>query len=107
VGKATKSYRQEIFSPHKLSRYQQFLTDYLKGTPVFFFVYAPTRRGPANALHIGKLEDFLIQAGVAANPHLLNIKGTKEEEWGIAGVIRGGKGKTSADARMFRQMMKI
>jgi hypothetical protein len=107
VGKATKSFKQEVFAPHKLSRYQQFLADYLRGTPVLFFVVAPMRRGAPNSLHIGQLEDFLIQAGVAANPHLLNIKGTKAEQWGIAGVIRGGKGKTSKGAQQFRQIMKL
>jgi hypothetical protein len=107
VGKVTKSFKQEVFAPHKLSRYRQFLADYLKGTPILFFVVAPTKRGAPNSAHIGQLETFLIQAGVVANPHLLNIKGTKEEQWDIAGVIRGGKGKTSSGAKQFRRIMKL
>lgn len=31
VGKATRSFRQEVFTHHKLTRYQQFLADYVKG----------------------------------------------------------------------------
>jgi hypothetical protein len=50
----------------------------------------------------------LIQAGVAANPdNFLNIQGTKIEEWGIAGVLRSGKGKRSQAAKDFVRIMKI
>lgn len=106
VGRA-KSFKQEVFAHHKLTRYQQFLVEYAKGTPVLFFVTLPKKKGAPNASHIRELEEFLIQAGLAANPNLLNIKGTKTEEWGIAGVLRGGKGKPSFGASQFRQLMKI
>lgn len=107
VGKASGSFRREAFAHHKLTRYQQFLADYQRGTPVMFFILAPTKRGAPNRTHIAGLEKFLIQTGQAANPHLLNIKGTKTEEWGIAGVLRGGKGKPSNGAREFRRLMKL
>lgn len=107
VGKATKTFKQEAFAPHKLTRYQQALADYRKGTPIMFFVIAPKKKGAPNNKHIGQLEVFLIQAGLAANPDLLNIKGTKQESWGISGVLRGGKGKRSAAAHSFRALMKI
>jgi hypothetical protein len=107
VGRATKSFKQEVFAHHKLTRYQQFLVDYARGTPVLFLVTLPKKKGAPNASHIRELEDFLIQAGLAANADLLNIKGTKTEEWGIAGVLRGGKGKRSVEAKQFRKMMKI
>ena len=107
AGRATKSFKQEVFAHHKLTRYQQYLADVNKGTPVLFFVVAPKKRGAPNAKHIAQLEDFLIQSGVAANPGFLNIQGTKVEEWGIAGVIRGGKGKPSQSAMDFIKMMKF
>ena len=107
VGKATNNLKQEVFAHHKLTRYQQFLADYQKGTPVLFFLIAPKKKGAPNAAHIGELESFLIQVGLAANPHLLNVKGTKAEEWGIGGVLRGGKGKISTTAKQFRELMKI
>jgi hypothetical protein len=107
VGKATKSFKQEVFAHHKLTRYQQFLADYQKGTPVLFFVVLPVKKGKANAAHIGDLERFLIQTGMAANSDLLNIKGTKEAEWGISGVLRSGKGKPSKAAADFRKLMKL
>ncbi len=73
VGKATRTFKQETFAPHKLAKYQQFLADYRKGTPLLFFVVAPTKRGAPNKIHITELEDFLIQVALTANPDLLNI----------------------------------
>ena len=107
VGRATRSFKQEAFAHHKLTRYQQFLADYRKGTPVLFFVVAPRKKGAPNSVHIKGLEDFLIQTGMVANSELLNVKGTKAEEWGIAGILRGGKGKPSQAARDFKKLMKI
>jgi len=60
VGKATASFRQEVFAHHKLSRYQQFLADYAKGTPVLFLVIAPKGRGKPNAKAMGEVERYLI-----------------------------------------------
>jgi hypothetical protein len=107
IGRATKSFKQEVFAHHKLTRYQQFLVDYAKGTPLLFFLVAPRKKGAPNEAHIKGLEDFLIQTGLAANPDLLNIKGTKTEEWAIAGVLRSGKGKPSTGARQFRRLMNL
>lgn len=107
IGKATKNFKQEVFAPHKLQYYQQVLADQLKGTPVLFFVSLPTKKGKVNVKHIGRLEDFLIEVGVAANPDLMNIKGTKSEEWGIEGVIRGNKGQPNKSSSDFKKCMKI
>lgn len=107
VGKATKGFKQESFAAHKLAKYQQFLADYKKGTPVLFFLVAPTKKGVPNTAHISGLEDFLIQVALAANPDLLNVKGTKAAQWGITGLLRSGKGKPSKAACGFRKMMKI
>lgn len=107
VGKATRTFKQEVFAAHKLAKYQQFLADYRKGTPILFLVVAPTKRGAPNHTHIGELEDFLIQIARAANPDLLNIQGTQMEEWGIAGVLRGGQGKPAKDAGEFKKMLNV
>ena len=107
VGKAANGFKPETFAAHKLTRYQQFLTDYAKGTPIMFFVVPPAKKGAPNVSHINELEAFLIQVGVAANPDLLNIKGTKVEEWGISGILRAGTGKPTASAKGFRKLMKF
>ncbi len=105
VGKATGDYHQECFTADKANKYTLGLSDYDKGTPVLFFVALPHKRGPVNKKLIGDLEDFLIQNAKARNPDLLNKVGAGEADWGIGGVIRGGKGKPSFAARGFKAMM--
>ena len=107
VGKATRSLKQEVFAPHKLNRYQQFLAEYVKATPVLFLILTPIQKGMPNNKQIGSIEKHLITLGVSANPDLLNQKETKSPDWGIMGVIRGGKGKVSSGTRDFRQMMSL
>jgi len=107
VGKATKSLKQEVFAHHKLTRYHQFLARYAKGTPVVFFVLAPSQRGKPNVSQIKHVEKYLIDLGITANAGLLNVKDTNPPDWGIQGVVRGGKGKTSTGTKDFRTMMGI
>lgn len=108
VGRATRNrFRQEVFTPHKLNYYSQALTDYRRGTPVLFLLVPTAKRGAINAKCVSKLENFLIQTAVAVNPDLKNVQGTKAADWGVVGVIRGGKGKPSASARRFKNTMKI
>jgi len=107
AGKATKSFHKECFTSTKLNKYNQCLIDYARGTPIMFFVMLPIRRGPKNVKHISELERFLIQTGMAANPDLLNVQGTRSAEWGITGVLRSGQGKPSKSALGFRNMMKL
>jgi len=107
VGMATKAFKKEVFAPHKLSRYQEFLADDAKGTPVVFLLVAPTKKGAPNVSQIEALEKFMIQVAVARNPHLLNVQGTRSAEWSVAGVIRGGAGKPSKAAAKFRKFMAL
>ncbi len=107
VGQATRTFKRELFQPHKLAKYQRALADYHRGTPVLLLVIAPRRKGKANTSHIGQLEDFLIQVAVAANPDLLNIQGTKQERWSIAGVLRSGQGKASNAATALKRALKL
>jgi hypothetical protein len=107
VGKATKSFKQEVFTGHKLSRYHQFLVDYAKGTPVFFSLAAPVKKGKPNDKKISAIERYLISLGITANEDLLNERDTKTLDWGIKGVVRGGKGKSTKGTQSFRLMMGI
>lgn len=107
VGKATRTFGGEVFAPHKLAYYHQVLAEYKRGTPVLFLVTAPKKRGIPNNSHVGELEAFLIQTALAANPHIMNVKGTKAEDWGIVGILRSGRGKASLAAKNFRRMMKL
>ena len=107
VGRATKNFKQEVFASHKLEKYQRCLADIEKGTPVLFFVMLPATKGKPNVKAIESVEEYLIQIAVSKNPDLLNVKGTELEDWGIAGVIRGGSGKRSKAAAAFKQAMGL
>ena len=106
-GISPKGFRQEVFQPHKLTKYQQGLADYLKGKPVLFFLTPPVAKGATNVTSINELEAFLIQTAVSKNPELLNVKGTKKEEWAIAGVVRSGVGKPSKAAKALKGSLGI
>lgn len=107
IGKATSSFAGEVFTEAKLNRYNETLADFKKGKPVLFFVVAPINKGQPAKKKVDALEKHLIQTVKAAYPSLRNKIGTRIPRWGIAGVLRGGKGKTSKSASALRQIMGI
>lgn len=107
VGRATKTFIKEVFAPHKLEKYQRCLADFHKGTPILFLLTATTSKGAPNISAIHELEEYLIQTAVSRNPHLLNVRGTKREEWAIRGVLRSGVGKPSKSAVAFKRTLAI
>lgn len=107
VGKATRQFRSEVFTPHKMAKYQRALSDCGKGTPVLFFLSAPARKGAPNLKAIHELEEFLIQTAVSRNEDLLNVKGTKRATWSIAGIVRSPVGKPSSSARQLRRALGL
>ena len=74
---------------------------------MFFFLVAAVKKGKPNAKKISAIERYLINLGITANPDLLNERDTKTPDWGIKGVVRGGKGKSTKGTKPFRLMMGI
>lgn len=107
VGKATKTFKQETFNPSNRNKYNAGFSEYARGTPVMYFVVHPEQKGPANGKHIAEIEDFLIQAGIAKNPNLQNVRGTQRPGWSIKGVIRSGVGKRSKSEVEFGALFDI
>ena len=101
VGKATKSFKQEIFAPHKLNKYSQGFNDRIKGTPIMFFICLDRTKGPVNKSAINDAESYLIQTSLVANKKLTNEKKTALEPWGIRGIIRshGAPSKAATELR--------
>jgi hypothetical protein len=107
VGKATKSFKQETFNATNRHKYHSGFSEYGKGTPVMYFVVHASQRGPTNAKQIAEIEDFLIQAGVAKNSDLQNVKGAQQPLWSIKGVIRSGAGKRNKAESSFSTLFDI
>jgi hypothetical protein len=107
VGKAAKSFKQETFNAANRYKYTDGFSEYAKGTPLIYFVVHPTQKGPTNNKEIEAIEDFLIQAGVARNPDLQNVKGALQPSWSIKGVVRSGRGKRNEAEVGFSSMFDI
>ena len=106
IGKATKSFKDEVFTPHKLHKFSEALGNQKKGTPMLFLVCLDKTKGPVSKIAIDEAESYLIQAGLAANPNLLNSRKTKVPTWCINGIVRSKQGKPSAAAAAFRRCIK-
>lgn len=106
VGKATKTFKQEAFNPSNKYKYHDGFGDYARGTPLMYFVTSPGK-SKVHGRYIGEIEDFLIQAGVAKNPFIQNVRGAQEPKWNIKGVIRHGGGWRSESAADFTKLFDI
>lgn len=98
VGKATVSFQQEVFTPHKLHHYQVALAMQRRGTPVLLFV-RERRRGTSLSETIGAVEKQLIRFAKMKNPELLNTRDVGAINWRIRGYINSGRGTPSVAAR--------
>jgi hypothetical protein len=107
VGKTRRKLKHEVFTDRNINLYNRFLAAREKGTPVLFFVLMPVTRGKPNGKLIREVEKYLVNLGFTANPDLLNKQDRALNEWGIRGVVRGGKGKTTSGTKEFRKMMAI
>lgn len=107
VGRSTKGLAQECFTPHKMGKYNEVLWQGHWGRPVMFFVVPGGNKKALPHAMVGQVEKFLIQLGAAKNPDLMNRHHAKSPDWGIAGVLRGGKGKPSNASRGFKSMMGL
>ena len=107
IGKATKSMRQECMGTHQLQHYNAVLSKGKKGTPVMFFVAPEGTKKKVPRKICDEIESMLIQSAMYENDEIRNIQKTKEPAWGIGGVIRGGKGKTSKSEAAFSKMMGL
>lgn len=109
VGKAGRTrFRTEAFGPHKRhDHYNPALHEYLKGTPVIFFVTHPLGRGAINRKLIDEVETFLIGVAWKKNSELSNIRKKPKHTWAIRGVVRASQGQPSSSARALRKALGV
>lgn len=108
VGKASKGFKQETFTSHKLNHYNDALFRGNKGTPVLFFVAPFDNKRKVPTTELNHMEMELIQFAVKRNPDLCNVQNTKSvPQWTIKGVIRSASGKPNATEKQFKKMLKI
>jgi len=110
VGKATKSFGQEVFNPKNMSTYRDLVTRF-PGKPSLYFVAhrkGAERRGASPRAVISHVEKLLIGLAHEANAELTNVQHrNKPERFCIAGVYNSGKGKPSKSATMVRDVLRL
>lgn len=106
VGKATKNFKQEIFTDHKLKKYSIAFNGQAKGTPIMFFVCLDRAKGAVNKTAMDEVESYLIQQGLTANRKLLNDRKTSVESWSIGGIVRS-RGRASMQAAALKKCLNL
>jgi hypothetical protein len=105
VGKAGASLGTECLTADKITKVNDYLLDRPAKEVRLYLIAHPTQRGRPNGRAIDDMEGFLISLAVEMNPGLINKNRTHPHEWGIAGVVRGGRGKPSAAAIEVRELL--
>lgn len=81
VGKAGKTFKQEVLNAENINKYNGKLDTVKRGTPWLFLLPEVTESGgfsrKANSTHTAALELMLIERALQANPNLLNSSNTK------------------------------
>jgi hypothetical protein len=107
VGKTTKSFKQECFTTDKLGKYNASLFQQQQGRPMLFLVAPGGSKNKVPTKIVGDVEGFLTQQGRQENPRIMNKRNARLPEWGIKGVLRGGKGKPQRFETAFAKMMGL
>ena len=107
IGKTRRTFQQEVFTDHKVRKYNAALADQIRGTGVLFFVTLDKTKGPVNKRAIDEAESYLIQSGLVANSDLANDQKVKTPSWNIKGVIRGGRGAIPKPAKELRRCLNL
>ncbi len=105
VGKATRSFAQEVFNDSNCKKYCEALALAKTGEPVVFFVVLPKARGAVNRSAIDKLETMLVEECGGQNPKIRNQRKATIYRTVIHGVVNAGQGKPPPNAIAIRKMM--
>ena len=111
VGKATKTFRQECFTSHKLVHYNDVLLN-RKGTPVLFLLARMTPTGKfiktLKAPEANWVERILIHHCLNANSELCNVSGTAlSSEVVIPGLLNNPRGQPSEASQNLRKLLSL
>ncbi len=111
VGQATKTFKQECFTKHKLYHYNEVLTE-RKGTPILFLLarMTPTGRfkGKLGSKEADWVEKRLIHQCLDANDDLLNVRDTAfSQEVIIPGLLNSPKARRSTEVQELRSLLTL
>ena len=115
IGKAEKSsFKKECLNPRNINLYNQVLLNTKRGRPNLYLLPQVTEKGkfkkPAGTdvkrPEISALESILIGMGIAKNPNLLNVRGTKMlREIEVIGFLNSDRRQGGATAAELRKLL--
>lgn len=107
VGKAAKTFKQEVFTGRNRNIYNQQIVKQ-NGPATVYFVVLEQKQGRHPINIIAEVEKLLIGLAHEANPDLVNgHHKNKEDRFMIHGVWNAGKGKPSQAAKAVRRVLKM
>jgi hypothetical protein len=107
VGRSARPLMLECFTSEKIAKLNNYLLHHPSTSLSLLLLSHPPNRQLLNRKAINDLEKSLIKMAVSVNPNLINKKNTRPDCWGIAGVIRGGRGRQSAGAKQLRALLDM
>jgi hypothetical protein len=107
VGRAARPLMRECFTSEKIAKLNDYLLHHPATSLSLLLLIHPPNRQLLNQKAINDLEKSLIKMAVSVNPNLINRMNTRPDCWGIAGVIRGGRGRQSAGAKQLRALLDM
>jgi hypothetical protein len=107
IGKATKNFGQEVFTSHKIEKFNDVLHSNTFGNPVFYFIIHPPQRGKTNGKAIDEIETYLIQSALIVNDELRNVQKATLPSWTIRNIITKSPGRPKKEELQFAKMMRL
>jgi len=105
VGKTTRTFEKEIFTPHKIAKLDD-LRDFQERGSLHVFLIAPEKgRGAKNSTATDNMETFLVGACHRANSQLLNLKKLPKSAWAIVGVTKAKKGARTEGEKALQEFV--
>jgi hypothetical protein len=103
AGKATETFKQEIFQQHKQELLDE-ATNGVRGRIELFLFPVEVGPGPAPAKAIDEAESYLIRECFELNDQLRNKRKLGKRTWEIRGVTGSGRGRPKAAVQAFNGM---
>lgn len=107
VGKASRTFEQEVFTARNQLKYNKSLARYKRGYADLFLIAHPCGKGKTNHTQIAQIESHFINLGFDANPLIENDRGIGVPQWSVGGVIRGKTKKASNSAKRLSAMFGL
>ena len=98
AGRTKRSFRQEIFTPHKQEKLALISKKFERGMLVVFIVAPAVGRGRPNLKYVREIEKYLISCCYEVNSDTVNIQDLPRTTWNIEEVTSSIRGRPRHNA---------